>query len=311
MNPSPSSQQHNDRNGTVVFVLVHLAGLAALATGFSWFALAAFLFLYYLRMFFITGGYHRYFAHRTYKTSRWFQAVLAFGGGMSAQKGALWWGGHHRSHHKYSDTQRDIHSAKLKGFYWSHVGWVLSDQYLETPWENLKDWAQYPELVFLNKEHWIPPVFLAVSLFGLGSYLAVAAPGLHTNGPQLLFWGFFLSTTFLYHGTFFINSLSHVFGRQRYDTNDESRNSFSLSVLTLGEGWHNNHHKYPFSERQGFFWWEMDITHYLLKALSWVGLVWDLQSPPARAYNKANFTKHPGPILRWPDKRQLRMRNSE
>ena len=194
--------------------------------------------------------------------------MLAFGGGTAVQKGVLWWAGHHRHHHRYSDTERDIHSPR-KGFWWSHVGWIVCDKYNETLYDNIKDFAKYPELRWLNKHDWVPPWTLGVACFLIGGW-----PG--------LFVGFFLSTVLLWHGTFTINSLAHVFGRRRYDTADTSRNSFLLALITLGEGWHNNHHHYPASARQGFFWWEIDVTYYMLKMLSWVGIVRDLKQPPAR-----------------------------
>ena len=138
------------------------------------------------------------------------------------------------------------------------------------------------ELRFLDRFDILVPVALAVFLFLLGGWLETRAPGLGTNGPQLLIWGFFVSTVVLFHATVTINSLAHVWGKRRYQTRDDSRNNLWLALLTLGEGWHNNHHHYPASTRQGFYWWEIDITFYLLKAMSWVGLVWDLKPVPPR-----------------------------
>lgn len=234
------------------------AGLAGLATG-----------AYLLRMFGITAGYHRYFAHRAYRTSRVVQFLLAFLGGTSAQKGALWWAAHHRDHHRYSDGPDDIHSPVQRGFWWSHVGWFLSTSYHATKLERIKDLARYPELVFLDRYHALPPALLAGGLYLAGGW------------PALL-WGFFVSTTLLWHGTFCINSLAHVIGRQRYQTGDESRNSFALALITLGEGWHNNHHFYPTTANQGWFWWELDISFLMLRALRVVGLVSGLRTPPER-----------------------------
>jgi stearoyl-CoA desaturase (delta-9 desaturase) len=194
------------------------------------------------------------------------QFLMAFGGGTAAQKGALWWASHHRHHHKHSDTPEDVHSP-LKGFMWSHVGWILCNKYNETDYNAIKDFAKYPELVWLNKHHWVPPTVLGVACFLAG-------------GWSTLIIGFFLSTVLLYHGTFFINSLSHVFGRRRYVTSDTSRNSFALALITLGEGWHNNHHYYQSTANQGFFWWEIDISYYILRLLSLFGLTWDLRTPP-------------------------------
>jgi stearoyl-CoA desaturase (delta-9 desaturase) len=186
----------------------------------------------------------------------------------SVQKGVLWWAAHHRVHHKFSDLPGDVHSAKRDGFLWSHVGWILSRRYHETDLGSVKDLARYPELVWLDRWHLVPSVAFGVLTFVLGSWWG-------------LVWGFFVSTTLLWHGTFTINSLCHVFGRRRYQTTDESKNSFLLAVITLGEGWHNNHHYYQRSTNQGFFWWELDVSYYVLRLLERVGLVWDLHVPPA------------------------------
>jgi len=269
------------------FIAIHLVALAT-----PWLApptagligLAAALYL--VRMFGITAGYHRYFAHRAYRTSRVFQFVLAFLGGTSAQKGVLWWAAHHRDHHRESDGPGDIHSPVQRGFWWSHVGWFLSTRYNATRAERIRDLAAYPELRFLDRYHAIPP-----SLLGLGLFLA--------GGWPALLWGFFVSTTVLWHGTFLINSLAHVMGSRRYQTGDESRNNFLLALLTLGEGWHNNHHFYPTTANQGWFWWELDLSWLMLRGLRRVGVVRDLRAPPerirlahltspARSVNRAN-----------------------
>jgi stearoyl-CoA desaturase (delta-9 desaturase) len=218
-------------------------------------------------MFGVTAGYHRYFSHRSFKTSRVFQFMLAFLASMSAQKGVLWWASHHRAHHLDSDGESDVHSPTRRGFWWAHCGWILSRRYELADGRLVKDLARYPELRWLDRYHLVPPVTLAVGLFLLG-------------GSSALVWGFFVSTVLLWHGTFTINSLAHLVGRRRYATTDTSKNSFLLSVLTMGEGWHNNHHRYMASVRQGFFWWELDATYYVLKVLSWFGVVWDLRAPP-------------------------------
>ena len=270
-----------------VFWTIHMGCLAVIWAGISWVAVAICLALYLIRMFAITGGYHRYFSHRTYKTSRVFQFILAFIGASSAQKGPLWWASHHRQHHQHSDTEQDVHSSRVKGVWWSHVGWVLSSQYIETNVDLVKDLSRFPELRFIDRNHLIAPVSLAVALFYCGEWLLHASPNLHTSGLQLLVWGFCISTTLLYHGTFMINSAAHLIGTQRFFTGDDSRNNFWLALITLGEGWHNNHHRYPGSEKQGFYWWEIDISHYILTLLSWLGLVWDLRVPPERIYAEA------------------------
>ncbi len=254
---------------SIPFVMVHLACLAAFWVGFRWSDLGLCLALYYARMFFVTAGYHRYFAHRSFKTSRPFQFVLGFMATTSVQKGVLWWAAHHRNHHRFSDTPADIHSPQQRGFWWSHVGWILSDQYQETELDRIRDFAKFPELRWLNRWHLAPPVALAAALLLAGGWSA-------------LVWGFFVSTVLLWHGSFCVNSLAHVFGRRRYQTTDSSRNSLLIALITMGEGWHNNHHHYMASARQGFFWWEVDPTYYLLKLLSWAGVVWDVRVPPRR-----------------------------
>ena len=264
------------------FLLVHLVPLAAIFTGATLFDWLVCIFLYVFRMFWITGGYHRYFSHKSYKTSRWFQFVIAFMAQTSAQKGALWWASHHRVHHRHSDQPEDPHSMKLYGFWHSHVGWIVSADHKETNYKVIADYAKYPELVWLNKNHLVPPVLLAIFVTILGAYVnGEGIMDMFTSaGLSTLFIGFFLSTVVLYHGTFSINSIMHKFGKQRYESGDESKNSLWLALLTLGEGWHNNHHYYEVSARQGFFWWEIDLTYYGLKMLSWMGLIWDLRGVP-------------------------------
>ena len=272
--------------GNIPFLLVHFGCVLVFWAGFSWAAIIACFLLWFIRMFGITAGYHRYFSHRSYKTSRVFQFFLAVLGNAAAQLGPLWWAACHRTHHQHSDTDKDIHSPVLDGFLWSHVGWVLSPYYTETKQSKIRDFSMYPELRYLDRFHQVIPIVLALLLVVLGQFLQQYAPQLETNGLQMLIWGFCISTTLLYHSTFTINSLAHVFGGRRFDTKDESRNNFFLALITLGEGWHNNHHYYPASASQGFYWWEIDITLYLLKILSWVGIVWDLKSPPKRVYSK-------------------------
>lgn len=251
----------------IPFAAVHLICFAAFWTGIRWSDAALCLSLYYIRMFWVTAGYHRYFSHRSFKTSRAFQFLLAFLAMTSSQKGVLWWAAHHRAHHQYSDTELDIHSPKQRGFFWSHVGWIISDAFDATEYHRIRDFAKFRELRWLNRWPLVPPIALAVSLFLIGGWRA-------------LLYGFFISTVLLWHGSFTVNSLAHVFGKRRYETTDTSRNSLLLALITMGEGWHNNHHRYMASARQGFFWWEIDCTYYVLKVLSWFGIVWELRSPP-------------------------------
>jgi stearoyl-CoA desaturase (delta-9 desaturase) len=249
------------------FFGVHVAAVVGVALlGWSWKGFALAMAFYYIRMFAVTGAYHRYFSHRTYRTSRWFQLVLAVFAQTSLQKGALWWAAHHRDHHKYSDTKQDPHSWREDGFWWSHVGWILSRKTEETDFKKISDLARFPELRWLNTYHLVPGVVFAFTTWLVGGWFAFV-------------WAFLVSTSLLWHGTFSINSFSHWWGRRRYTTTDDSRNSFIFAILCMGEGWHNNHHYYPRSVRQGFFWWEIDCTYYVLRALSAVGLIWDLHVP--------------------------------
>ena len=258
---------------SIPFFLIHLVALVgAIWVGFSWKLLLLAVIFYYVRMFGITAGYHRYFSHRAYKTGRVFQFILALLAQSSAQKGVVWWASHHRLHHKKSDQPGDVHSPVLDGFWWSHVGWILSKEHEETDLSRVQDLAKYPELMWLNKHFLVPPTVLAVAIFLIG-------------GAPALIWGFFVSTVVLWHGTFTINSLSHVFGKRRYATTDDSRNNALLAIITMGEGWHNNHHHYQRSANQGFYWWEVDMSYYVLWVLSKVGVVRDLHTPPARVLN--------------------------
>jgi stearoyl-CoA desaturase (delta-9 desaturase) len=254
---------------SAAFWFVHVACLAAFFTGVSWSALGVCLALFWLRMFAVTAGYHRYFSHRSYKTSRPFQFVLALLGTLAVQKGVLWWAANHRVHHRNSDQEGDVHSPVLRGFWWAHVGWILAPDYEATDLERVPDLAKYAELRWLNEHYLVPPVALGVLLYLIG-------------GMSWLVWGFFISTTLLWHATFTINSLAHVWGSRRYATTDSSRNNVWLALLTMGEGWHNNHHRYMTSARQGFFWWEVDVSYYVLVALARCGIVWDLHQPPKR-----------------------------
>jgi stearoyl-CoA desaturase (delta-9 desaturase) len=262
------------------FLFLHLACLGVLRVGWSPLAIGTAFGLYVIRMFGITAFYHRYFSHNAFKASRGWTFAFAVLGGSSAQRGPLWWAAHHRHHHRYSDRKEDIHSPVVHGFWWSHVGWILSTRNFPTRLPLIGDFARFPELKFLDRFDLLIPLLLAGSLYGAGALLESHAPGLGTTGPQMLVWGFFLSTTLLFHATSTINSLDHLVGSKRYATGDESRNNVWLAFLTFGEGWHNNHHHYAISARQGFFWWEVDLTYYALVVLSWLGIVRDLRQVP-------------------------------
>jgi len=271
------------------FMGMHLIPLLAFfthVTAFDWILCAA---LYVVRMFFVTGGYHRYFSHRAFKTSRFFQFILAGGAQSSFQKGVLWWAANHRVHHKHSDTPEDPHSANLYGFWYAHIGWIMGPEYKPTRYELIKD-MKHKELYWLNKYHFVPPVILAIAVYFVGNKVNGTGFFDWGAGVSTLLIGFFLSTIILFHGTFTINSLMHKIGKQRYKTGDQSRNSLVLALVTLGEGWHNNHHYYQSAARQGFYWWEIDITYYIIRTLGALGIVWDIRGVPVKVKesNKLN-----------------------
>ena len=264
----------------VPFILMHLTCFAIFAVGVSGTAIAFAVGMYLLRMFAVTGFYHRYFSHRAFKTSRAGQFVFALLGASAVQRGPIWWAAHHRHHHAHSDQKPDVHSPVQRGFFWSHMGWFLSRRHFAPDVSRVRDLLRFPELKFIDRFDILVPVGLAVALFFVGVALERSAPQLETNGWQMLVWGFFVSTVVCYHATYTINSLCHRFGHRRYETADDSRNNVWLALLTLGEGWHNNHHHYPVAARQGFYWWEIDLTYYGLRVLSWLGIIWDLKPVP-------------------------------
>lgn len=250
----------------ISIVLLHVGAVVAVARGATLKLVLLAAATYLVRMFAITAVYHRYFSHRSYRTSRVFQFLLALLGTTATQKGPLWWASTHRAHHRHSDTAQDVHSPLQRGFWYAHLGWWMGREHETTDLARVQDFARYPEILFLDRWHWIGPVLLmgGLALFGLDAFL----------------WGYVLSTCVLLHATFTINSLAHLFGSRRYATTDTSRNNVLLALLTLGEGWHNNHHHYMSSARQGFFWWEIDVSYYILWGLARLGLVWDLRPVP-------------------------------
>ena len=257
-------QLHNYSFGTVIpFVLLHVGCFAVFFVPFRWSWVGLMLAMYAVRMFGITAGYHRYFSHRSYKLGRGWQFLMAFLAETSGQKGVLWWAAHHRVHHRHADQDPDIHSPLKRGFWWAHVGWVLSNEYDRYDPALIQDFGKYPELRWLDKHYMVPPIVLAAVLLsgGLGAFV----------------WGFVVSTVLLFHGTFTINSVAHLWGSRRFDTADDSRNNFALAIITLGEGWHNNHHRFMYACRQGLRWWEVDVTYYAIKMLNWLGIARDLR----------------------------------
>ena len=252
----------------IPFILVHVACIGAIWSGITWEALTICVALYWLRIFAIGAGYHRYFSHRSYSTSRLFQFLLAVAAQTTAQKSVLWWAAMHRHHHSHSDTEEDVHSPRHRGFLYSHIGWIFARRNDSADLGKVADLSRFPELRFLHKFEVFPALALAALCFLVAGWSGLVV-------------GFLWSTVLVYHATFCINSLAHVRGSARYVTGDNSRNNWLLALFTMGEGWHNNHHAFQSSVRQGFRWWEIDPTYYLLRALSWVGVVWDLKTPPS------------------------------
>ncbi|MDR3492639.1 MAG: acyl-CoA desaturase [Gammaproteobacteria bacterium] len=268
------------------FILLNLSCLLVFFVGYSAVAVITALVLWVVRVFFIGAFYHRYFSHRTYKANRFWQFIFAIMGASAAQRGALWWATHHRHHHVASDQPEDAHSPVQHGFLWSHVGWFLSEKnYYYNP-ERVADLTKFPELVFLDKFDGLVPMLLALCLYIAGSLLHHFMPSLGTSGFQMLVWGFSISTIVLFNTTVTINSISHIYGKRRFETKDNSHNSFLLALLTLGEGWHNNHHHYPSAARQGFMWWEVDITYYILKLMEKLHIISDVRNVPKAILGK-------------------------
>jgi stearoyl-CoA desaturase (delta-9 desaturase) len=266
---SPNIDNHDDiiYPPAIRYVLIHLCCVAAIWSGVTLQAIAICTALYWLRIFAIGAGYHRYFSHRAYSTSRVFQFALAFLAQSSAQKSVLWWAAHHRHHHLYSDTDQDVHSPRQKGFIYSHVGWIFARKHAVADSVKVADLARYPELMWLHKFELLPALTVGILCFLVAGWSGLVV-------------GFLWSTVLVYHVTFCINSLAHVHGSKRYVTADDSRNNWLLALVMMGDGWHNNHHACQTSVRHGFRWWEIDLTYYILRALSWLGIVWDLQTPP-------------------------------
>lgn len=269
------------------FIAMHVACFGVIWVGVSPVALGVAGAMYALRMFALTGFYHRYFSHRTFRVGRVTQFVFALMGASSVQRGPLWWAAHHRNHHRHADTGLDVHSPAIHGFFRSHMGWFLTARAFRTDFKRVKDLSRFPELRWLDRFDLVIPVLLAVGMFAAGAILQRVAPAWGTSGLQMLVWGFFISTVVLFHMSVTINSLAHRFGTRRFATHDDSRNNALLALVTLGEGWHNNHHFFPGTARQGFRWWEIDITWYGLRLLALLGLVHDLKPLPAWVLDKA------------------------
>lgn len=277
---SPSRFHDIDWPTAIPYLILHVLCLSVFWVGVSPVAVVVFLIALYSRVFALTAFYHRYFSHKAFQTSRFVQFLGGFVGCAAAQRGPIWWAAHHRHHHRRSDEPDDVHSPRQHGFWWSHMIWFLTYENACTDERVVKDWLKFPELRWLERLHIVPAILLAIGMFLLGDVLNRLWPTLNTGPWQMLVWGFLLSTIALYHITYFVNSLAHVVGKRRFETEDDSRNNLLIALLTWGEGWHNNHHFYQTSARQGFYWWEIDMTYYCLRFLSILGLVWELKGVP-------------------------------
>ena len=289
--PVPTGWSAIDWNHAGPYIVLHLLCFSVYWVGVSPIAVIVFLLTLYVRVFALTGFYHRYFSHKAFQTSRVVQFIGGMVGCMAAQRGPLWWASHHRHHHRRSDQPADVHSPRHHGFWWSHMWWFLTPENSETDERVIKDWLKFPELRWLERYHMLPAVGLSLAMFGLGAALQKWAPSMNTGPWQMLVWGFLLSTIALYHITYFVNSLAHVLGTQRFNTGDDSRNNWLIALITFGEGWHNNHHYYQGAARQGFYWWEIDITYLILKGLEKLGLVWKLKPVPAEILEEGRVAK--------------------
>jgi len=266
---------------TVVFWIVQCSALLIFFVSFSWGLIALSAVSHFIRAIGLTLSFHRYFAHRAFQMNRLARFVWAFIGTAAMQKGPLWWAGHHVNHHRYADRDGDPHSPMVSGVYYAHIGWFLNDtKHEHLPPSNpvMRDFAKAPEIVWLNSWFWFPPLLLAIAMFLIG-------------GMPWLIWGFCLPTMTLAHATFAINTVNHMFGSRRFDTIDESRNNALTAFFAVGEGWHNNHHRYQRSARNGFYWWEFDLTWYVIRLMQMVGLVWDVKTVPDRIYEEARVAK--------------------
>lgn len=271
MGQSTTTSPHLRVNLDIIipYACLHLACLAVFWTDITWSSVGVCLGSYWLRGVGVGLGYHRYFAHKSFKTSRAMQLFLALLGATSLQRGVLWWADTHRYHHRWADTPTDLHSPTYHGFLYSHSGWFMYQNNRRTNLSNVADLAKFRELVWLDdwRFHYIP--FL---IYVLAIYLLFGWTG--------LIWGIALSTVLLWHSVHWIQSMSHSYGGyRRWPSADQSRNHWLFGLISLGE-FHNNHHYYPSSCRQGLAWWEIDLNYYLLKIMSWLGLVWDLKTPP-------------------------------
>jgi stearoyl-CoA desaturase (delta-9 desaturase) len=265
----------------LIFWAVQASAVLVFFVPFTWGLLALWAVSHFSRAVGLTLAFHRYFAHRAFQMNRATRFFWAFVGTAAMQKGPLWWAGHHVNHHRFADREGDPHSPMVSGVYYAHIGWFLNDarnDRLEPTNPVVRDFSTAPEIAFLDRYFFVPPLLLATTMFLMGGF-------------TWLVWGFCVPTMTLAHATFAINTVNHMFGSRRFDTIDESRNNPLTALFAAGEGWHNNHHRYQRAARNGFYWWEIDLTWYAIRAMALLGLAWDLQPVPDRVYAEARATK--------------------
>lgn len=268
----------------VPFAMVHLAALGVFFVPFAWVHVLLLTVMYTFLVLGIAAWMHRYFSHRSFKTSRAFQFVLAFWAGCSAQRGTLWWAAHHRRHHAFSDTEDDPHSPTLRQFWQSHVSWIWEDEHQGAKTKWVRDLSRYPELRFFDRYYWVPPLVLWVAVAGLGAWWGSSrAIGAWGGALSFFLWGPMLATVLSWHAIFCVNSVTHLWGWKRYSTEDHSLNNTWVALFAFGEGWHNNHHYYQHSANIGFHWWEIDVSYYTIVLFEKLGLIWDVHRAPRKA----------------------------
>lgn len=267
------------------FVLLHLSLLFGLCIPYTKAGLLLCLGSYCIRMFAIGGFYHRYFAHKTFKTSKTIEILFALIGTAAAQRGPIWWAAHHRGHHMFSDTPRDEHSPGQQGFMRSHILWFMSNKNFHTRYQFVKDLTKKKHLNYIDRFDGVIPLCY-LGLLALFGYICQHATSIHLTPFSAMYWGFSVSTVLLLHATFSINSIGHIFGKRPYKTGDKSCNNWLLALLTLGEGWHNNHHYWPASARQGFHWRQIDVSYYGLLLMKALRLIKDVRNVPQSKINE-------------------------
>jgi fatty-acid desaturase len=253
------------------FTTIHVLALLA-PWFFSWSALGITIFLHWLfGSIGICLGYHRLLSHRSFRVPRWLEYAIAIIGALALQGGPIFWVAGHRLHHAHTeDIEKDPYSAK-RGFWWSHMLWIFY------PRPEFFDYEQYqkaaPDLARQGFYRWLNRNFLYLQIpLGLLLYAL--------GGWSFVIYGVFVRAVLLWHSTWFINSVTHLWGYRTFEINDNSRNLWWAAILTYGEGWHNNHHSYPNVAKAGWRWWEIDVTWWTISLLKTLGLAHKVNLPP-------------------------------